>query len=171
MKNRTLVQNQAREQLPDGGPGVYSYRKRTPSGPQRDKVRHALVSNRQLLFRSAESIRILVNERDEAIAQSLEDGLPVPMVAAVTELAAPKVVSIGVLYDSRPSAAASAEHLRRLRSLRSELRRAEKERASLEAQQDSIIGAAHRLGLLDRQEIAFLAGCPVAHVYQVIRGR
>jgi hypothetical protein len=163
VKKRALVQSQAHQRhglvAPFNlGGTAYRHRSRIPSEEHRDKVRNALVSNRQILARSIEFVRILSIRRDERIAQSLEDGLSVNVIAGVTDLTAQIENSIGILYDLVPGVADVREHLFALTAITMDLRRAENERESLKAQRDSIIITAHRRGLLDGPEIASLSG-------------
>jgi hypothetical protein len=173
VKKRALVQSQAHQRHGPVAPfnlggTAYRHRSRIPGEEHRDKVRNALVSNRKLLARSIESVRILVIKRDERIAQSLEDGLSVTVIAEVTDLTAQTVNSIGILYDFVPRMADAHEHLLALTSMTRDLKRAENERESLKAQRDSIIIAAYRRGLLDGPEIASLSGRTVQDVQRII---
>jgi hypothetical protein len=173
VKKRALVQSQAHQRHGPVAPfnlggTAYRHRSRIPGEEHRDKVRNALVSNRKLLARSIESVRILVIKRDERIAQSLEDGLSVSVIAEVTDLTAQTVNSIGILYDFVPRMADAHEHLLALTSMTRDLKRAENETGSLKAQRDSIIIAAYRRGLLDGPEIASLSGRTVQDVQRII---
>ena len=156
--------------------GRYTYRanasqSQASARTEHGTLTHALGLHRQLLSHAASAIRALSAARNELIAQSIEDGLPIGTVAAVTGENMKAVRTIGLAYDDlHPSGLHPQAHLSALQAKSNELRAAESHRDKILERREALIRTAIRNKVCDDLELASLTGLTPGHIRQTARG-
>ncbi|BCW47395.1 hypothetical protein [Arthrobacter sp. StoSoilB5] len=159
------------------GTGRYTYRARTPAGPQaavkgeHARITRALAAHRQLLSHASSAIRTLTAARNEMIAQALEDGLTLATVSAVTGENVRAVRTIGLAYDDlHASGLPRNAQLDALKAKSEELKAAERHRDQITERREALIVMALQTQACDDLELASLTGLTQDHIRRSSRG-
>lgn len=116
-------------------------------------------------------IRALTSARNEAIAQAIEDGVRISLVAGAVGESVPRTRLIALSFEDVATSTVSADgHLCALRNLAADLSVAVDGKLRVEHQLEALIPQAFRLGFTDATHVAGLAGLSPECVRQSLRG-
>ncbi len=135
------------------------------------RFRSGLTQQRQRIARADSSFRALIVRRNELIALSAQDRVPITMIAAALGISAWVVrTAAGDGTGLPPSGNNRQSRLVQLEEAARELAEAEAERLGFETERQALVAAAHRGGVLDVFELASLTGLTPEHIRKMVRG-
>jgi len=157
--------------------GRYTYRAKAPrparaaAKGEHAKLTRALGVHRQLLSHACSAIRTLAAARNEMIAQTLEDGLTLATISAVTGESIRAVRNIALAYDDlQASGLPRNAQLDALKAKSEELKAAERHRDQITERREALIVMALQTQVCDELELASLTGLTQDHIRRSTRG-